>query len=122
MNALMRTRRLSRETARRLHEGVLVPTLLLRCEALAWHENEKLRLIAVEIDVLRGIRGVWRIDWVGNADVRERNGVIISSNQRLEKSIPRWYGHKKKMEEMRVVNKVYSCELVCSDHRCGEWP
>lgn len=55
MKALIRTRTLSTVAARALHIGVLVPTLSYDSETLEWQENEKSKVRAVEMDMLRNV-------------------------------------------------------------------
>ena len=107
MQVLVKEKKLSVQAARGLHEGVLVPTLTYGCETLVWHEREKSRVRAVEMDMLRGVCGVRRIDWVRNEVVRERCGVQKSVDQRVEESVLRWYGHVARMGDERIVKKVY---------------
>ncbi len=50
------------DAARGLYEGVLVPTLTYGSETLSWNEYERSRCRAVEMDYLRRISGIRRIE------------------------------------------------------------
>jgi len=53
MKVFVKSRNLSIEAARGLHERVLVPTLIYGCKIFVWHKYEKSRIRAVEMDHLR---------------------------------------------------------------------
>ncbi|WP_435336460.1 hypothetical protein, partial [Klebsiella pneumoniae] len=67
---------------------------------------------AVEMDMLRSVCGVRRIDRVRNEEIRGRCGVDKSLNQQVEESILRWYGHVERMDDERTVKKIYKSDIV----------
>ena len=54
-----------------LHETVLVPILLYVSETMLWKEKEGPRVRAIQMDNLRGLLGIRRMDRVPNAWIRE---------------------------------------------------
>ena len=65
---LVNARGLRLECFRVLYESFLSETLI-------WKENERYRIRAVQIDKLRGLLGIRRMDKVPNARIRELCGV-----------------------------------------------
>ena len=55
--------------ARVLHEGLLVPVLLYGSEATVRRENDRSRIRAVQIDNLRGMQGIKRMERIPNARI-----------------------------------------------------
>ena len=58
------------ECARLLHESFLVPVLTCDGETMMWREKERSRIRAVQMDNLRGLLGIRRMDKVPNARIR----------------------------------------------------
>ena len=55
------------ECARVLHESLLLPILMYVSETMRWREKERSRIRAVQMDNLRGLLGIRRMDKVLNA-------------------------------------------------------
>ena len=54
-----------------LHETLLVPVLMYDSETMLWKEKERSRIRAVQMDNLRGLLGIRKMDRVPNARIRE---------------------------------------------------
>ena len=54
-----------------LHETLLVPVLMYGSETMLWKEKERSSFRAVQMDNLRGLLGIRRMDRVPNARIRE---------------------------------------------------
>ena len=76
IRSLANTRDLQLECARVLHETLLVPALMYDTEKMLWKEKERSRVKAVQMDNLRGLLGIRRMDRVFNAWIRELCGVM----------------------------------------------
>ena len=63
-------RDLQLESARILHETLLVPALMYDSETMLWKENERSRIRAVQMDNLRNFLGIRNMDRVPNAQIR----------------------------------------------------
>ena len=59
------------QCARVLHENLLVPVLMYSSETMIWKEEERSRIKAVQMDKMRNLLGIRRIDRVPNARIRE---------------------------------------------------
>ena len=58
------------ECARVLHETLLVPVLIYGSETMLW-EEERPRIRAVQMNKLRGLLGIRKMDRVPNARIKE---------------------------------------------------
>ena len=59
------------ECARVLHEILIVSFLMYDSETILWTEKKRSRIGAVQMDNLRGLLGIWRMDRVPNVWIRE---------------------------------------------------
>ena len=75
IRSLGNARDLQFECTRVLHETLLVPILMYGSKAMLWKEKERSRVRAVQMDNLRGLLGVGRMDGVPNARMGELCGV-----------------------------------------------
>ena len=71
IRSLVNVRDLELECTRILHETLLVPVLMYGSEKMLWKEKERPRIRALQMDNLRGLLGIRRIDRVPNAWKRE---------------------------------------------------
>ena len=69
IRSLVNDRDLQIECARVLHETLLVPLLTQGSETMLWKEKERSRIRAVQMDNLRGLLGIRRMDRVLNARI-----------------------------------------------------
>ena len=69
IRSLVNARDLQIECARILHKTFLVPVLTFGTETMLWEERSRIR--AVQMDNLRGVLGIRRMDRVLNAQIRE---------------------------------------------------
>ena len=79
-----------------LHETLLVPVLMYGSETMLWREKERTRIRAVQMDNLRGLLGVRRMDRVPDARIRELCGEKKGLDERIE-GVLRWFGHVEKI-------------------------
>ena len=93
-----------------LHETLLVPVLMNGSEIMLWKENERSRFRAVQMDNLRLLLGIRRVDRVPNARVRELCEVTKGLDERIDEGILRWLGHAEKIERDRI---AYLCRRMC---------
>ena len=93
-----------------MYEGVVEPTLLYGSETWVLNVGERKRIEAVEMNCLRNVCGVRRIDRVSNVEVRRRCGKYRSVNQKIDQGLLRWFGHVERMGSERMVKRVYESE------------
>ena len=74
-----------------LHETLLVPFLRYGSETMLWREKERFRIRAVQMDNLRGLLGIMRMDRVPNARIRDMCGVMKGVDERISEGVLRWF-------------------------------
>ena len=83
MKDIWKKRHISREAKVGMHEGIIEPSLLYGCEVWTLEVRERKRMEAVEMNCLRNICGLRRIDRVPNVEIR-RCGKNASVSQRID--------------------------------------
>src|SRR5678815_5117333 len=112
IKSLVDVKGLSLECARVLHEGMLLPVLMYSSETMVWNKRYRSKVQRVQMDNLRGVLGVKRIDKMRNELIRELCGVKKGVNERINESTLRWFGHMERMNDSRLVKRMYSGEWV----------
>ena len=97
-----------------LHETLLVSVLTYGSEAMLWKEMERSRIMAVQMDNLRGLLGIRSMDRVPNARMRELCRVMKGVDERIDESALHWFGHVERMEKDRIAKRFYVRESVGS--------
>ena len=59
-----------------MHETLFVTDLMYGRDTMLWNEKERSRIRDVQMDNLRGLLGIMRMDRVPNAWIRELCGVM----------------------------------------------
>ena len=70
-------------------------------------EKEISRIRAIQMDNLRRLLGIRRIDRVSNALIRELYVVMKRIDERIDDGVLRWSGHVERMENDRITKRVY---------------
>ena len=117
IKSLVNAKGLSLECMRVLHESMLIPVLMYGSESMVWSDEYRSKMQAVQKDNLRGVLGVRRIDKMMNEFIRELCGVEKGVKERIGESILRWFGHLERMDESRLVKRVYMGECVGNKRR-----
>src|SRR5678815_4983448 len=112
IKSLVNVKGLSLECARALHEGMLLPVLLYSSETMVWNKKYRSKVQCVQMDNLRDMLGVKRINKMRNELIRELCGVKKGVHERINESMLRWFGHVERMNESRLVKRMYSGECV----------
>ena len=87
IRSLVNARGLQLECAKVLHEILLVAVLMYGSETIIWKENERSRISAVQMDKLRGLLGIRRVDRALNAQIRELCGVTKGVDKRIDERV-----------------------------------
>src|SRR6201990_197648 len=86
--------------------SILRPILTYGSECWSLNTNQKAKVEAAEMKVLRLIRGVTRRDRVRSESIRRDLGVLPVLTV-VERNQLRWYGHMKRMNEERLPRRLY---------------
>ena len=82
-------------------------------EVMLWKIKERSRIRAVQMDSLRGLLGIRRMDRVLNAGIKELCGVIKGVDKKIDQGFLRWFGHVEKKENGRIATRcIYEVVLV----------
>ena len=84
-----------------------MPVLIYSSETLIWKEKERARIRSVQMNNLRSLLCIKRMDKVLDAGIRELCGMIKGVDNRIDKIVFRWFGHMKRMEKDRIAKRVY---------------
>ena len=86
--------------------------LVYGSETMLWREKERSRVRAVQMDNLRGLLGIRRMDRIPNARIRELCRMRKGLDERIDEGNLRWFSHVERMERDRITKKV--CAGSCS--------
>ena len=92
----------------------LVPVLTYGSKTMIWREKESSRVRAVQMDNLRGVLGMRRIDKVPNARIRQLCGMTKVVDKRIDEDGLRWSDHMEKIEHDRIAKRFYVGECAGS--------
>ena len=79
---------------------------------MLWKKKEISRIRAVQMDNLRGLFGIRRMDKVSNARIRELCGVTKGVEERIDEDVLRLFGHVERMEKDRIAKRTYVGECA----------
>ena len=106
IRSLVNTRDFQLECARVLHETLLVPALMCGSETMLCREKEKYRVRAVQMDNLRRLLGIRRIDRVPNARIKELCRVRKGLDKTINEGVLQWLSHVERMENNRITKRI----------------
>ena len=81
---------------------------------MIWREKERSRIRDGQMDNLRGLLGIRRMNKVPNSDIRQLSGVMKRVDEWIEESFFRWFGHIERMENDKNTKWVYVGEFMKS--------
>ena len=83
---------------------------------MIWKEMEKSRIRAVQMDNLRGLLGIRRMDKVLNAWKRKLCRVTKGVDKKTDEAVLQLFGHVERMENDRIAKRIYigECGGSCS--------
>ena len=85
--SLVNDRSLQLKFARVLHKSLLVPVLTYGRETVIWREKEKSWIRAVQVDNLKGLLGIRKMDRVSNAQIRQLYRVMKGVDKWIDKGV-----------------------------------
>ena len=114
MNGLFKCRTIGMDAKRSLYESVVVPTVLYGSECWGLKANERHRLNVFEMRCLRSMCGVTIMDRERNEHIRRRVGILHELAARVDESVLRWFGHMERMDDERLVKRVWNANVTGS--------
>ena len=112
--SLVNARSLQLECTRVLHESLLVPFLTYGSETMMWREKERSRIRAVQMDNVRDLLGIRRMDEIPNSRIRQLSGVAKRVEEKIYEDVLRWFEHVERMENNRIAKRGYVGECAGS--------
>ena len=107
-------RGLQLECARVLHETLLVSLLMYGSGTMIWKKEERSRIRAVQMDKIRSLLGIRRMDRVPNARIRELCGMAKGVDERIKEDVLNWFSHVERMENDIIAKSLYIGEFASS--------
>ena len=118
LGSVVRGRSMSMGVKRDLRNSIVLPTLTYGRDLWKWNAAEQSKIRAVEMNYLRTVMGITRMDRVSNMEVYEHFGMTekaVGVNcgvvEWAKRSALRWYGHVRRMPEDRLAKKVYQSDV-----------
>ena len=90
ISSVVNARSLQLERDRVLRESLLVPVLTHDIEKMIGREKERSRIWAIQMDHLRGLLGIRRMDKVPNKGIRKLCGVMKGEDEKIDEGVLRW--------------------------------
>ena len=76
-----------------LYAVVIVPIALCGADAWGMRSPERRKVNVLEMNCLRSLVGLSRMDRVGNEEVRRKAGIEMELASRAGQRVLRWFGH-----------------------------
>ena len=111
IRSMVNARDLQLECSRVLYETLLVPVLIYGIEAMLWKEEERLRIWAVQMDNLRALLGIRRMDRFLNVRIRKLCEVKKGLDEMIDEAVLRWFGHVERIKRHKIAKRI--CWKVC---------
>ena len=96
------------------YDSLLVPVLTYGSETMIRREKGRSRIWVVQMDNLRGLLGIRRMDKFRNARIRQLCGVTKGVDEKINEGVLRWFGHMERMDNNRIAKRVYVEEYAGS--------
>ena len=77
-------------------------------------EKERSRIRAVQIDNLRSLLGIMRMNEVPNARIRQLREVTKGVDEKIDEGVLQCFGHVERMENDRIAKMVFVGESTSS--------
>ena len=108
--AVSRRRELSKGTKLKVVNATMMPSLLYGCEAWSLTKQQQSKVQATQMNVLRRVQGVSRMERIRSEHIRQHLGQesvldVIRRRQEI------WKGKMNEMSSDRVTKKVYVGEI-----------
>ena len=112
LQGIWKKRALSTEAKVGMYEAIVEPSLLYGSEVWVLNVHERKRVQAVEMNCMRNICGVRRIERVRNEEIRRRCGKNVGVCEKVEQNVLRWFGHVERMGDERLVKRMHDSDIM----------
>jgi hypothetical protein len=102
---------ISKRTKVVIYKTIHIPIVTYSSESWAMNSNTQSAIQACEMRFLIKIEGKTRRDRIRNKIIREIVGVQ-STQEYVKRSQLRWYGHVNRMDDKRIVKRVYEAREI----------
>ena len=93
---------------------LLMPVLMYGSGKMIWKKEERSRIRAVQMDKIRSLLGIRRMDRVPNAWIREMYRTERGGDERIEEDVLHRFSHVERMENDRIDKRLYTGEFAGS--------
>ena len=97
-----------------MHETLLVPVLTYGIKTMLWKEKERSRIRVEQMDNLRVLLGIRKMNRVPNPQIRKLCGMTKGVDERIDEGVPWWFGNVERIEKERIAKRVYVGECAGS--------
>ena len=91
-----------------------MPVLIYDSETMKWKEKERFRIRTVQMENLRDLIAIRRMDRVPNERIRKLCRMAKGVNERIEKDVLHGFSNVEMMENDRTAKRVYVGECAAS--------
>jgi Reverse transcriptase (RNA-dependent DNA polymerase) len=95
-------RSLSTTTKKKVFEALIAPILLYGSECWTMRKEDEKRISVAEMNWLRKIKGVSRLQHIRNEEIRRQLGMMETMVERVKKRRLQWFGHVSRMNNERL--------------------
>ena len=106
LNNILWSNEIGKDRKLRIYDAIIKSNLLFGAETWRLTENNKRKLLAVEMDAIRRSARTSRLDRVRNETIRDKMGRQKTIVEEIESAQLKWYGHVRRMDNTRLPQKV----------------
>ena len=108
LNSIWWDKNINNTNKKRIGQSMVETVLTYGCEVWALREEDKRRLITVEMDYLRRSARKSKIQRVRNEDIRDMMTANETVTDRIEKRSLKWFGHLMRMDGSRWPKRIFT--------------
>ena len=84
-----------------------MPILMYGSETMIWNEEKRSRIRVIQMDKIRSLLAIRRMDKVLNARIRELRGMAKGVDERIVEDVLHWFSHVERIGNNRIANRLY---------------
>ena len=102
LNGILWSKEIRNEGKLNIRNTLIKSSLLYGAETWRLTENNRRRVEATEMEVLKRSSRMWRKDRIRNGTIRQQIGLEETIIKEVEQKQPTWYGHVQRMADGRL--------------------